>query len=180
MCGSVFFLKKWKKTKFPKVEQMALWCFGEPYWINLTYLKENLFTTYSQKWQTWLKFFRGVIFSLMVTKCLLPGLLTMCTSVPFSHMAPPVAHQRATRDSTKPTRETWSVPSVRRTASATARAPPSVAARLASSGPRKTPRPWLAHVSTPESFTWVWLYSWISDVDEFVKLILSHQRAWAV
>lgn len=138
---------------------MALWCFGEPRCINLPYLKENLFTTYSQKWQTWLKlsFFRKVIFLLIVTTCLLLCVLTVCTPVPFSHTASSVVHQRATRDSTKPTLETWSVPSVRRTASATARGPPSVAARLASSGPRKTPRPWLVHVSTPASFYWVWL-----------------------
>lgn len=110
------------------------------------------------------------------------GLLTVCTSVPFPHTPSCVAHQLATRASTKLTRETSSAPSVRRTASATARVPPSAAARLASSGPRRTPRPWLVHVSTPASFTWIWLYSQIPDgtsgtsaLDYFVKLICDGQ-----
>lgn len=110
--------------------------------------------------------------------------LTMSTSVPlFSHTAASVAHQRATRGSTKPTRGTWSAPSVRRTASATARAPPSVAARPASSGPTKTRPPWLVRVSTAEGLTWVWLYSQISDdrsqTCTFDSFVTGHPRAQA-
>lgn len=90
---------------FLKVEQMALYCFSEPSCINLTYLNaKSVHRTLSKVTN--------------LTEVVLPRahnivdgyykflLLTMFTPLPFSHLAPSVAHQHATQVSTKPTQET--------------------------------------------------------------------------